>query len=49
VEKRLELLAGDGSGRHQAIAQASAVLRLVLDRAIDIFRSHQLAADQQIT
>jgi hypothetical protein len=25
------------------------VLRLVLERATDIFRSHQFAADQQIT
>jgi hypothetical protein len=49
MQKGFKLFAGDGSNSHKAIAQAAAVLRLVRDRTIDVFRGDQFAADQQIT
>ena len=48
MDKRVQDGLGDGSGGHQAVAQASAELSLEVNCFSHLFQGDQLGLDQQI-
>jgi hypothetical protein len=48
MDKVVQGLLGDGSGGHQAVAQAAAMFSLKFERLCHLFQGDQLGLDQQI-